>query len=156
MALWKHLHKNRTAAVIEQTWRYYLQPLLGIPLGNSIIEGLQIARGEVAELLKLAVDEQTTIGWDKLLLGLGSTTWKTIQDVIDTANPKPPQRSATEWMNAAMHQMMKFSLRGWKQRNAIVHGSTRQEQKRLALEKAREKINSLDARFLKRDISRLS
>jgi len=35
-----------------------LQPLLGIPLGNSIIEGLTIAHGDVADLLNTAIIEQ--------------------------------------------------------------------------------------------------
>jgi len=56
-----------------------LQPILGIPLGGSIIEGMTIAHGELGELLTIAVAEQTDIGWEKLLLGLGSTPWKTIQ-----------------------------------------------------------------------------
>ena len=40
--LCKQLAKCRTASIIEQTWRYYLQPILHIPLGSSIIEGLTI------------------------------------------------------------------------------------------------------------------
>ena len=43
--LWSHLHKCRTATVIEQVWRYYLQPKLGILLGESIVDGLVIAQG---------------------------------------------------------------------------------------------------------------
>lgn len=38
--LWKQLAKYRTASIIEQTWHYYLQPILNIPLGSRIIEGL--------------------------------------------------------------------------------------------------------------------
>jgi hypothetical protein len=143
--LWKSLHQHRTATVIEQTWRYYLQSLIAIPLGNSIIEGLPIAHGEVAVLLQQAVEEQSAIGWEKLLLGIGSTKWKMIQEVIDNGHPKPPQRSATAWMNAAMHQLLKFSLRCWKYRNECVHGSTRQEQKQIALTKVREQIKSIYA-----------
>lgn len=58
MELWKHLTKNRTASIIEQTWRYYLQPIINIPLGSSIIEGLVIAHGEVADLLSIAISEK--------------------------------------------------------------------------------------------------
>jgi len=78
---------------------------------KAIIEGLPIAHGEVAYLLQRAVDEQSTIGWDKLLWGMGSATWKLIQNIIDTNNPKRPQRYSSAWMNAVMHQLKKFSLR---------------------------------------------
>ena len=61
----KQLTRCRTANVIEQTWRYYLQPILGIPLGGSIIEGMTIAHGELGELLTIAVAEQTAIRWEK-------------------------------------------------------------------------------------------
>ena len=83
MELWKQLHQCMTADVIEQTWRFYLQPILNIPLGISVIEGLTIAHGNVAELLTVAVQTQSANDWDKLLLELASTTWKTIQDVIE-------------------------------------------------------------------------
>ena len=124
MGLWKQLHKGRTASIIEQTWQYYLQPILGIPLGDSIIEGMQIAHGEAAALLPLAVEEQSIIGWDKLLVGMGSKSWKTLQDLIDSGNPRAPQRSASAWMNNSMHQLFKWSLRCWKHRNSMIHGST--------------------------------
>lgn len=122
--LWKQLHKNYTAPVIEQTWRYHLQPLVGIPLGGSILDGLIIARGEIAELLQLAIQDQEAIGWDKLLLGMGSTVWLTIQELIDTGNPNPPKRSATSWMNASVHQFLKYCLRCWKARNQAIHGDS--------------------------------
>lgn len=125
MDLWKHLHRNRTAKVIEQTWHTHLQPLLGIPLGNSVIDGLQLVHGDLEALVQLAIDEQTQIGWDKLLFGFGTITWKTIQEFMDEHNPKKPQRTGAVWTNTAIHQMLKFSLRCWKQRNATVHGATR-------------------------------
>ena len=140
---WKQLAKCRTANVIEQTWRYYLQPLLGIPLGGSIIEGLPIAHGELEDLLNLAVAEQTEIGWEKLLMGVGSHTWKTIQATIDSARPRPPQRNATAWMNTAIHTLIKFSLRCWKTRNVMVHGRTGAEQRKIALQKVRTEISDL-------------
>ena len=139
----KQLHKCRTANVIEQTWRCHLQHLIGIPLGDSIIDGLTIAHGELATLLQLAVQEQTLIGWDKLLLGMGSIMWKTIQEQIDSNNPKYPKWSATAWMNSALHQLLKFSLHCWKTCNTMIHGSTRQEQRKIALHQAREKITAI-------------
>ena len=143
--LWKGLTKCRTASVIEQTWRYYLQPLLGIPLGESIIEGMVIARGEVEVLLTLAVEEQSAIGWDKLLLGMGSKAWQTLQEFIDRNNPKPPQRTANVWMSTAIHLLLKFSLRCWKERNLRIHGATRQEQSKIAMERVREQIKNIYA-----------
>ena len=141
--LWKQLTKCRTANVIEQTWRYYLQPILGIPLGGSIIEGMTIAHGELGELLSVAVAEQTAIGWEKLLLGLGSTKWKLIQATIDASHPRPPQRSASAWMNTAIHTLIKFSLRCWKKRNAMIHGCTGAEQRQIALQQVRDKIKAI-------------
>ena len=143
--LWKQLRRIHTASVIEQTWRYYLHPIVGIPLGDSIIDGLTIAHGDLAGLLELAVREQQVIGWEKLLLGMGSKVWKTIQDLIDSANPKPPKRNATAWLNSATHQFLKFSLRCWKERNNMVHGSTRQEQRAIELEQARDRIKAIYA-----------
>lgn len=59
--LWKQLHKCTTANIIDQTWQYHLQPLLGITLGNSIIEGLIIAHGNIINLLHLVVQEQSQL-----------------------------------------------------------------------------------------------
>lgn len=107
--MWKQLHKCRTASVIEQTWRFYLQPLVAIPLGDSIIDGLTIAHGNLADLLQEAIQEQSTIGWEKLMVGMRSKAWKTIQNLVDSQNPKRPQRTVTAWMNTAIHQLLKFS-----------------------------------------------
>jgi hypothetical protein len=70
MDLWKQLYKARTATIIEQTWRRYLQPFLAIPLGVSISDGLPAVHGELLQLLNQAIHEQSSIGWDKLLLGI--------------------------------------------------------------------------------------
>ena len=83
--LWKGMTKSRTASVIEQTWRYHLQPLIGIPLGSSVIEGLIIARGETAALLESAIHGQSAIGWDKLLLGMGSKSGKLCRNLLTQA-----------------------------------------------------------------------
>ena len=141
--LWKHLQKCRTASVIEQTWRFHLQPLVDIPLGDSIIDGLTIAHGEVAELLELAVNEQAIIGWDKLLLGMGSSTWILIQDRIDDGNPNRPERTASDWLNSAIHHLLKFSIRCWKTHNTMIHGASKLEQHQIALQHAREKITAI-------------
>ena len=141
--VWKQLHKQRTASIIEQTWRHFLQPLIGIPSGTSVVEHLPTTHGDVAAILQLAVQEQSSIGWDKLLVGMGSAAWKTLQEIIDAANPRPPKRSAADWMNASVRQLIKFSIRCWKFRNITIHGSTRQEQSQSALQKVREQILTL-------------
>lgn len=99
--------------------------------------------GETEALLQQAVHEQEAIGWEKLLVGLASTTWWTLQAFIDSANPRAPKRSASDWMNTITHQFLKFSLRCWKQRNNSVHGATRQEQEIIALQHVRERITEL-------------
>jgi len=141
--MWKQLRKIRTATIIEQTWRHHLRTLLAIPLGDNLVDSLPVVHGEISTLLQHAIQEQTSIGWDKLLLGMGTVLWKTIQDHIDVHNPKAPKRSATDWMNSAVHQMLKFSLRCWKARNGMVHGATKTEQRTIQLQKIREKITSI-------------
>ena len=137
---WQQLHKSKTATIIEQTWRRFLQPIVAIPLGESIVDTFPVVHGPVEELLQRAIDEQSTIGWDKLLAGIGTTLWMRLQDFIDAENPNPPQRTASDWMNSASRQLLKFSLRCWKARNQAIHGATRSEQQQVALQDARDKI----------------
>jgi hypothetical protein len=141
--LWKELNKGRTATVIEQTWRSHLQPLLDIPLGISVVETMPVVYGETEALLQFAIHEQSAIGWDKLLLGMGAVSWKTLQDFIDTNNPRPPQRSATDWMHLAARTLLKFSIRCWKSRNHMIHGTTNQEQRQIALQNVRDQITHI-------------
>ena len=136
--LWKQLHKCRTATIIERM----CLPILGIPQGESLAI-LPAHHDDLSKLLQQATHEQSTIGWEKLLLGMGTTLWKTLQDTIDSRNPAPPKRSAADWMNSAAHQFVKFSLRCWKMRNNMVHGRTRQEQHQKALEQARAQITQM-------------
>jgi len=124
---------------------YYHQPLVGIPLGDSIIDGLTIAHGQLADMVQQAIEEQSTIGWEKLLLGMGTMAWQQIQELVDSNNPQRPQRTSMSWMQNAIHQMLKFSLRCWKERNNKIHGSTKQEKKTLALKAAWQKIKELYA-----------
>jgi len=123
-------------------------------LGNNIIDTIPVAYGETETLLRQAVQEQSDMGWEKILVGMASHTWRTLQDFIDANNPRKPQRSASEWMNVVSHQFLKFCMRCWKQRNITVHGATRQEQQQLALNRVRERIThiyesppSLDPRY---------
>mmetsp|Transcript_749 Transcript_749/g.1134 ORF Transcript_749/g.1134 Transcript_749/m.1134 type:complete len:233 (+) Transcript_749:1648-2346(+) len=74
---------------------------------------------------------------------MGSSTWRTLQALIDSNNSRQPQRSASDWMNSATHQFLKFSLRCWKHRNSTVHGATKQEQRQIALKNARERITNI-------------
>jgi len=120
-----------------------LQPLLDIPLGISVVETMPVVYGETEALLQLAIHEQSAIGWDKLLLGMGAVSWKTLQDFIDTNNPRPPQRSATDWMHLAARTLLKFSIRCWKSRNHMIHGTTNQEQRQIALQNARDQITHI-------------
>lgn len=67
--LWTQLTKSWTAAIIEQTWRHYLHPLVGVPLGDSLADCLCILHGDISNLLKQAIQEQSAIGrgsfpWD--------------------------------------------------------------------------------------------
>ena len=143
LALWKILHRNKTATIIEQTWRQFLQPIIALPRGDSIVDTIPITHGEVSAILQKAIQEQTTIGWNKLLVGLWSVNWKLLQDLIDCNNPNKPKRAASNWMNTAMHQFLKFSMRCWKTRNQAVHGITRQEQLQTTLQHARDRITAI-------------
>mmetsp|Transcript_10007 Transcript_10007/g.14429 ORF Transcript_10007/g.14429 Transcript_10007/m.14429 type:complete len:172 (-) Transcript_10007:1056-1571(-) len=102
---------------------------------------IPIPYGDASILLDLAIRKQSEIGWDKLLLGMGSRAWKELQDYIDSNNPKLPKHSANDWMNGAIHQLLKFSLRCWKYRNEMIHGATRQEQHQIELQRAGERSN---------------
>lgn len=96
------------------------------------------------EILQQAIEDQTRIGWEKLLLvGTGTKLSKTLQDFIDSENPNPPQCTASDWMNMASHQMLKFSLWRWMARNQTIYGATHQEQKQIALQYAREQITQI-------------
>ena len=140
----KQLDKLQTASIIMRTWNIYLRPLLALPLhGESIDDLLDNTHGELAFFLRAAIDEQNEIGWSKLLLGMGSSMWQTLQHLIDVDNPKPPRRDASDWMNRAIHQLLKFSLRCWKSRNTSIHGSTFKERKQKALDRARAKITEI-------------
>ena len=151
---WKNLHKMHTAVIIERTWRYHLQQLLQIPYETNMYDCIPDTHGDTSVLLQLAIEDQNDIGWDKLLLGMGSRVWKLLQEHIDCANPKAPRRSATDWFNSAIYQLLKFSIRCWKSRNESIYGSTRKEQRDIALEFARSRIKeiysdppTLDPRF---------
>lgn len=78
-----------------------------------------------------------------MLLGMGSSLWQTLQHIIDTNNPKPPSRIASDWMNRETHQLLKLSLRCWKFRNITIHGANAKECRQKALERARNTITSL-------------
>ena len=142
---WKKLHSMQTSVIIERTWRQHLQHLLHISSDESISDSLINTHGTTSVLLQLAIDDQDAIGWDKLLLGMGSRMWQLLQEHIDCANPKAPRRSATDWFNSAAHQLLKFSMRCWKFRNETIHGSTKQEQRTIALASARSKIAAIYA-----------
>ena len=92
-----------------------------------------------------ALDEQTQIGWNKLLLGMGSSYWQTLQYYIDTNNPRSPSRSASDWMNRAIYQLLKFFMRCWKFRNITINGVTVKEKQKQKLERIRQKITSIYA-----------
>jgi len=143
LLLWKELYRARTATIIERTWKQKLSSLLAISSGENIVDSLPEAHGEVGSLLHRAVQEQNEIGWEKLLLGISSTTWKSLQDLIDSNNPHRPKRSASDWMNSVSHQFLKFSLRCWKQRNIAIHGATRNEQRKISIQRARERITQI-------------
>jgi len=141
--LWKHLTKIQTSQIIARTWRHYLLPIVGLPLPPFVEDSIPETRDGTHYLLHRAIFEQDQIGWDKLLLGMGSTVWRSLQHYLDSENPGKVQRSADDWINSAIHQLLKFSLRCWKQRNHQVHGITRQEQQQKALQAARDRIKQV-------------
>lgn len=111
--------------------------------GGSVLDTITIAYDTINDVLQQAIQEQSDIGWEKLLSGMGTVTWKTLPDMIDAGNPAPPKRSASDWINSATHQLLKFSLRCWKARNQAIHGPTRQEQQQIALQRVRDQITNI-------------
>ena len=91
----------------------------------------------------LSVQEQSEIGWEKLLLGMGSHTWQKLQDHIDAHNPVRPSHTATDWMNSITHQFLIFSLRCWNCRNTMKHGATLKERHQIDLQRVRDQITDL-------------
>jgi len=139
----KQLHRNRTSLIILRAWKDHLLPLLGLPPSSDITSTLPVIDDDITYMLQYAIKEQNEIGWDKLLLGLSSSVWKSLQSGIDSHNPKAPQRTAADWLNTATYHMLKFSLRCWKARNTSVHGATRKEQQQIALQNARNRITAI-------------
>lgn len=141
--LHQQLVKLNTATIIQRTWAVHLRPLLALPSTDLLETIILGTTGEVRFFLQAAIAEQERIGWDKLLLGMGTSLWQTIQYLIDKDNPKPPRRSAADWMNRAIYQLAKFSLRCWKSRNQAVHGTNYKECKQKALDRARQRIKEI-------------
>ena len=87
--------------------------MLALPTSEEIHLTAPIIEDDITHMLNYAVHQQAMIGWEKLLLGFGATTW--------------------------------FFLRCWKSRNIAIYGDTKQEQKRIALEKIRDRIRDVYA-----------
>ena len=129
---WHELNKQlttlRTANIIRKVWTQYLSPILALPPPSDLLQTMDIDTDDkLSYCLQIAIDEQQRIGWEKLLLGMAASMWQTVQHIVDMDNPKPPSRSANDWMNRVVHQLLKFSLRCWKFRNVSIHGSTVKE-----------------------------
>ena len=142
----KQLTTLRTANIIRKVWAQHLSPILALPPPSGILQTMEIdTDDELSYCLNIAIDEQQRIGWDKLLLGMAASMWQTVQHMVDMDNPRPPSRSANDWMNRVVHQLLKLSLRCWKSRNVSIHGSNVKECRRLSLDRARETITSIYA-----------
>jgi len=76
--LMKQLQKNKTLVYILRSWKTHLLPILDLPQIDDIVTTL-IVPDETSFMLEYAIQAQTAIGWDKLLLGLGSSVWKSLQ-----------------------------------------------------------------------------
>lgn len=142
----KALTKLHTATVIQRIWVTQLRQILALPPAADLLDHVTInTQDEVSFFLQAAIEDQERIGWHKLLVGMGSTFWKSLQHAVDRGNPRPPSRSANDWMNRVVHQLLKLALRCWKHRNITIHGATVKEQKRKALERTRSVISAMYA-----------
>jgi len=142
--LQKQLTAIRTSTLIQRAWATHLRPLLALPPTPDVLDAVTIeTHDEVSFYLQAAIDAQERVGWDKLLLGIGVSMWRTVQHLIDMNNPKPPNRSASDWMDRAVHQLLKFSLRCWKSRNVSIHGASVKESHKISLDRARDRIKSI-------------
>jgi len=92
----KQLKRNRTSLIILRAWSAHLLPLLSLPPMEDITTTLPVFDDDINYMLQYAIQDQSEIGWDKLLLGLGSSVWKSLQSGIDSYNPKTPQRTAED------------------------------------------------------------
>lgn len=142
----KALTKLHTATVIQRIWATHLRHILALPPADDLLDHVTITtHDEVSFFLQAAIEDQERIGWHKLLVGMGSSFWRSLQHAVDSSNPRPPSRSANDWMNRAIHQLLKLALRCWKHRNTAIHGVTAKEQKRKALERTRAVITAMYA-----------
>ena len=143
--LLKQLRRLRTSHIIIRAWSTHLLPLLCIPPLEDISSTIPVIDVDINYMLQYAIQDQNDIGWDKLLLSLSSSLWKSLQSGIDSYNPKAWQRTAEDWLNQSLYHLIKFSMRCWKARNAAVHGTTRKEQHDIALANARSRIQEMYA-----------
>lgn len=75
------------------------------PLADVTVT-LPILAHDIVYLLHLAIQEQTEMGWDKLLLGCGSMVLRSLQAYIKSQrNPKAPRQNANDWMNSTIHNL---------------------------------------------------
>jgi len=142
--LQKQFAKVQTATLIQHVWALQLRPIIALPPVTETLEQIvSETHDEINFLLREAIDEQEAIGWNKLLMGMASSKWQSLQHHIDANKPKLPDRDADDWMNRAVHQLLKFSLRRWKERNVAIHGETYKERKQKELEAARTRIKEI-------------
>ena len=95
----KQLQRHCTSLIILCAWSAHFLPLLCLPPMEDITATLPVVDDNINSMLQYA-----------------------IQDQID---PKAPQCTAEDWLNQSVYQLMKFSMRCWKARNAAVYGITR-------------------------------
>jgi len=106
----KQLGKNRTSLIILRAWQEHLLPVIGLPPSTDITATRPVIDDDISYMLHYAIQDQTEIGWSKLLLGLGSKVRISLQSSIDSQNPRAPQRRADDWLNSTIYSLLKFSL----------------------------------------------
>ena len=93
-------------------------------------------------MLFQTMSEQSEIGWDQFLKGRITVQWKHIMRVRRKTAPKTEfiAKDADVWSAKVSTLMLNYLLQLWTHRNALVHGTTRQERQQVRRRKAISRV----------------
>lgn len=78
---------------------------------------------------------QNAIGWGKFLAGVVSNFWEQAQRIYQEVSADIPQRKTRTWTAGLLSSLWEFSHVIWMYMNAVKHGATLEEQKKLRRER---------------------
>ncbi len=88
------------------------------------------SRGSVAptdKLLTYAFTEQTTVGWDNIVKGRITSSWRSTFEALHTA--KHPTEASRLWSKQLINALWDYSKQLWAFRNSTLHGQVIHERR---------------------------